>query len=103
MNLRPLRELLNQPYSNAVRSAILHHTSILYREPEADRWFPLLLNRIFAQIMENPELIHADTTEPVLEVVALQASRGIDAIERGDTELLLRSAEQLTEAYCGLP
>jgi orotate phosphoribosyltransferase len=75
MNLRPLRELLNQPYSNAVCSAILHHTSIFYREPGRIAGF-----RCFS--IEYPrrswrtELIHADTTEPVLEVVALQASRG---------------------------
>ena len=103
MNLDALRGLLNQPYSNVVCTAILHETSILYREPCAHRWFPLLLNRIFAQIIENPELIHVDTTEPVLEMIAQQASRAIDAIERGDIELLLQAADQLTEAYCGLP
>ena len=103
MNLEALRELLNRPYSNVVCTAILHETSNLYREPGANRWFPLLLNRIFVQILENPELIHADTTEPVLETVAQQASRAIGAIARGEADSLLQASDQLTEAYCGLP
>lgn len=103
MNLGPLRELLNQPYSNDVCRAILEQTAILYREPGVNRWFPLLLNRIFAQIIDNPEIIHADTAEPVLEVIAQQASRAIEAFERDDSDLLLQAADQLTETYCGLP
>jgi hypothetical protein len=76
---------------------------MLYREPGVNRWFPLLLNRIFVEIIDNPDLIHADTAEPVLEVIALQGSRAIDAIERGETQVLLQAADRLTEAYCGLP
>jgi hypothetical protein len=55
------------------------------------------------QVVDNPDLIYADTAEPVLKVIALQGFRAIDAIERGETEVLLLAADQLAEAYCGLP
>jgi hypothetical protein len=40
MNLDALRGLLNQPYSDVVCTAILHETSVLYREPGVNRCFP---------------------------------------------------------------
>jgi hypothetical protein len=61
-----------------------------------------LLNRIFAQLLDNPDLYEVDTTEPILEVISAQALSGIKAIEQLDSEALASSANQLTEAYCGI-
>lgn len=82
---------------------ILDATSRLYREDLSNRWYFLLLNRIFAQIISNPDFHEADKAEPILEVICQQALNGIDAFELRNDDQLISSANQLTEAYCGMP
>jgi hypothetical protein len=103
MSLNSLRTLLGREHSFEVHTSILAETALLYREEHRERWFFLLLNRVFAQVADNSELYEADTAEPVLEVIGQQASSGIDAIERGDVNLLISAANQITETYCGIP
>jgi hypothetical protein len=50
MNLTPLRTLLKQEYSHEVCVEILSETSRLYREDLPNRWYFLLLNRLFAAV-----------------------------------------------------
>src|SRR5436309_1141622 len=50
MSLTPRRTLLKQEYSHEVSVRILSETSRLFREDLPNRWYFLLLNRIFAGI-----------------------------------------------------
>jgi hypothetical protein len=100
IELTPLRSLLRQPPSRESCLGIIGETSALYKEDVPSRWFFLLLNRIFCQIIDNPELIYPDTAEPVLDTIFAQSLLALDDID--DSESLTRAAWQLTEAYCGL-
>jgi hypothetical protein len=102
MKLEHLRSLLGQTYSFDVLRKILDETARLYREDLENRWFFLLLNRVFVQVLDSPDLIDPDTADPILEVLSAQAINGLEAIARSDQGLLVSSADQLTEAYCGL-
>ena len=103
VNLSRLQALLRQTRSADTYRQIVLETALLYREETWSRWYFLLLNRIFAQIMENPQLYEAETAEPTLTVISEQALNGTEAIERLDSQRLMSSANQLTEAYCGMP
>ena len=103
MNLTPLRALLKQEFSHEVCLKILQETSLLFREDISTRWYFLLLHRIFAAIIDNPDFHDADTAMPILEVLRLRASDGIDAVEQRSAELLISAANQLTEVYCAIP
>lgn len=102
MNLSPLRVLLGQSFSHQTCLLVLAETLHLYREDLPSRWYFLLLNRIFAQLLENPEFPDVDTSGPILDVIYRQTLMGLDAIEQLDDELLVSSANQLTEAYCAM-
>jgi hypothetical protein len=101
MDLTTLRILLRQACSHDTCLEIIRETAVLYREEAPSRWFFLLLNRIFCQIVENPELISPETAEPVLSTILEHSLLGLDVLD--NCELLTRTAWQLTEAYCGLP
>jgi len=92
---------LKLSYSHETCVAILRETAVLYREDDPFRWF-LLLNRIFHQLVENPELYDAETVTPVFETISSHAQKVIDAVASGDLQLVLAHANGLTEAYCGL-
>ena len=103
MNLAPLLDLLKQPYNSDNCVSILHETTLLYREDEPYRWLFLLLNRIFHQILENPEMYDAERSDPVLETVFRYALACLDAVELNDAPPVEAQACRLTEAYCGFP
>jgi hypothetical protein len=103
MNLTSFRTLFAQTCSYEACSQIRDEAATLYREDHPSRWYFLLLNRIFAQLVDNPELHDADRAEPTLAVIYDEAVNGIDAIEQSDMEKLIASANGLTEAYCGMP
>jgi hypothetical protein len=67
------------------------------------RWYLLLINRIFAQVIDNSELYEADHVDPLWETLCPEALQGISAITAGDVVALAASADRLTEAFCGLP
>lgn len=102
MDFAPLLSLLRRPYSAEICRRLLRETGRIYREDFPERWYFLLLNRVLVQILENPDLYEADTSEPVIEVVAASAQRAIDAIKVGDLTALTRAANEITEAYCGI-
>ena len=99
MDLTRLRCLLKQAHSHATCIAVLEETARLYREDDSRRWFFLLLNRVFAQIIDNPELHDPETAEPVLETIFVQALLGTDS---RSVEELRDCDKPITEAYCGL-
>lgn len=100
MNLTRLRGLLQQACSHETCLGIIGETSALYREEIPSRWFFLLLNRIFSHVIDNPELIDPETADPVLSTLLEHALLGLSVLD--DQELLVQSAQQLTEAYCGM-
>src|SRR6266852_6280790 len=103
MNLTPLRSLLKQDYNHEICVEILGETSRLFREDLSNRWYFLLLNRIFAAIIDNPDFIDADTAEPILEILSRRALDGIDAVERQNGGQLISAANELTEVFCAIP
>jgi hypothetical protein len=103
MPLKPLRTLLEQGYSFEVCTGILRETALLYREPIIFRWYFLLLNKVFREILVNPDFREADTVGPILEVIFESALTGVDAIEIKNAPLVLNSANRLTEAYSAIP
>ena len=103
MQLSPLRTLLGQRYSFDTCRVIAGESATLYREPLEFRWYFLLLNRIFSEIIGNPDFHEADTIDPILDVVFEYALKGVDAAEQGNVEVLLLCANQLTEAYTAIP
>src|SRR5579862_909746 len=103
MPLKSLRTLLEQGYSFEVCTGILSETATLYREPITFRWYFLLVNRIFGEIVNNPDFHEADMVDPILQVVFQQSLNGLDAVEAGDTQAALRCANELTEAYTAFP
>ena len=103
MPLKPLRTLLGQGYSFPVCAGILSETATLFKEPIRFRWYFLLLNRIFVEIVSNPDFRQADTVDPILDVIFQQALKGLDAAEKEDTGTVVLCANQLTEAYAAIP
>lgn len=102
MNFGPLRNLLAQPYSADTCKKIAYETSILYREDNPNRWYFLLLFLIFFQVITNSELYDADRSAPFLDVLFRQSLEGLSALEGNNLELLILSANQLSEAYSGI-
>lgn len=103
MQFKPLRTLLEQGYSLDACRAVTAETASLYRELLISRWYFLLLNRIFCQIIDNPDFIEADTVDPILDSIFKHALQGLDAAEQGDTKSLILCANQLVEAYTAIP
>lgn len=103
MNFATLRSALSLTYSHEACLEILAETAIRYRELTPFRWYFLLLNRIFVQVIDNPELYEADHIEPLWITLSQEALAGIEAIEIGDQIAVCASADRLTEAYCAVP
>lgn len=101
--MRRLRILLGQPYNFDRCLEIITETAALYREPTRFRWYFLLLNRIFGSLIDNPELHDPEQTGPILEFIYEHSCDGLDAVESGDTERLVSTANQLTEGYLAIP
>ena len=99
---RPKSQLAQRP-SHDLCVQVLKETASLYREDLPSRWYFLFLNRVFEQVISNPELHDPDTAEPILEVLSQKSIEGIEALEHGDHAGLISSANQIAEAYCGLP
>jgi hypothetical protein len=94
---------LEQVYSYETCSQLLSETAQLLREDHASRWYFLLLNRVFAYIIDNPDLHEADITEPILQTIRSHAINGLDAIERGDLDLMITAANGISNAFGVLP
>ena len=103
MNFERLKSLLAQRPSHDLCVQVLNETASLFREDLPGRWYFLFINRVFEQVISNPELHDPDTADPILEVLSKKAIEGLEALERGDHAELGSSANQITEAYCGLP
>ncbi len=103
MNLVRLRNLLEQVYSYETCSQLLSETALLFREEHQSRWYFLLLNRVFAYIIDNPDLYEADIVEPILQTIRSHAIEGLDAIQRGELNRLVTAANGITNAFGVLP
>ena len=101
--MRALSALLKQPYSNDICRQILAHTGRLFKQDQPFRWYFLLLNRVFAQVLEHPDLYDADISTPIIETLRSQALKGVDAAASRDLHAVIASANQITEAYGVLP
>jgi hypothetical protein len=102
-NLTLLRLLLGQTYSYEVCAEIISETARLCKEEIADRWFFLLLNRVFVYIADHGEdLTDAEVVEPLLRSISKSAQFGVIAIEKSDNAGLLAAANDLTAAYSQL-
>jgi hypothetical protein len=58
---------------------------------------------MFGSLIDNTELHDPDQVEPILEVIYARSNEGLDAIESSDQQLLLLTANRLTEAYSAIP
>ena len=103
MNFTKLRAALSRTYSQEACVEILAETAIHYREQTPFRWYLLLLNRIYVQIVGNPELLETDLVDPLWVSLSEQSLAGIEAIERDDHVALVSAANFLTETYCAVP
>ena len=65
MNFSKLRNALNRTYSQEACVEILSETAICFREQVPMRWYLLLINRVFAQVIDNPEFFEADHVDPL--------------------------------------
>src|SRR2546423_100615 len=104
-NLQPLRSLLKHVHSRETCPRILDETARLYREPLPERWYFLLLNRVFAFVIDDPDMFYGvseDNPSPTLNDIAQTAISGIGAIERMDEQSLISSANHLTEKFSAL-
>jgi hypothetical protein len=103
MDFTALRKALNRTYSHEACVEILKETAICYREQTPMRWYILLVNRIFARVIDNPDLFEADHVDPIWETICREGLHGISAIVAGDAIELTTSGDRLTEAYCAIP
>ena len=103
MNYTMLTSALSLTYSHEACLQILEAAAQCYREQTILRWYPLLINRIFAQVIDNPEFFEADQVDPVWDTLCEEARRGLAALISGDVPAVSRSADRLTEAFCALP
>ena len=103
MSLASLRSLLVQPPSQDSFRQIVSETATLVREPGRFVWFFLLLNRVFAFVLDDPELLDPDTSEPILETLYQFSRNGLDAIEADRVDRLIEAANSLAAAYSVLP
>ena len=103
MNFTKLRLALSRAYSHDACVEILAETAICYREQVPSWWYLLLVNRVVAQVIDNPDLFESDLVDPLWESLSGQALAGLNAIERDDRAALISAADMLTETYCAIP